>query len=168
MTGAEFDPVGLLATLNRRGVRYVVVGGFAAVAYGSPLPTSDVDITPSRDPDNLSRLSRALTDLRARVRVDGVPDGLPFTHSADSLADVVVLNLLTRFGELDLVMSPAGGATFDELAGRGLVVTLHDVDVPLAALDDVIASKEAAGRPKDRAALPMLRELRTRLAGGRG
>lgn len=162
MTDA-FDPVRLLAVLNSHGVRYVVLGGFAAVAYGSPLPTSDVVITPCRDPGNLRRLSAALTELGARIRVDGIPGGLPFAHSVQSLADVSVLNLVTDLGELDLVLSPAGGATFGDLARRQLVVGVRGVSVPLAALEDVITSKQAAGRPKDRAALPLLRELMTRL-----
>ncbi|MGH8969030.1 MAG: hypothetical protein ACRDV1_03690 [Actinomycetes bacterium] len=166
MTTPEFDPVGLLDVLNRHGVGYVVIGGFAAVAYGSPLPTADIDITPAPGPDNLARLSNALRDLDARVRVDGVDEGLAFAHNAESLRAVTVLNLLTRLGPLDLVVRPAGGADYEALAERQLVVTLHGVTVPLASFDDIIASKEAAGRPKDRQALPLLRALRDRLAGG--
>lgn len=143
MSAPVFDPVQLLAVLDRHGVRFVVIGGFAAVAYGSPLPTSDIDITPARDAENLARLSEALSDLAARVRVAGIPGGLAFSHDSDSLGGVSVLNLVTRLGELDLVMDPAG-----------------EVPVPLAALDDVIASKEAAGRPKDHSALPLLHQLR--------
>lgn len=146
-------------------MRFVVIGGFAAVAYGSPLPTTDVDVTPARDAENLARLSAALSDLAARIRRPGVPAGLEFSHSADSLRDAAVLNLVTRLGELDVVMQPAWGADYDALASRQLLVHLRGVEVRLAALDDIIASKEAAGRPKDRSALPILRELRTRLAG---
>jgi hypothetical protein len=165
MTAAGgFDPVAILDTLNRHRVRYVVVGGFAATAYGSPLPTTDVDVTPETSKENLTRLSEALSALEARIRVEGIPDGLPFSHSADSLAGSHVLNLLTRFGELDLILAPAGGNAYPELAARALTVDLHDVAVPLAALEDVIASKEAAGRPKDRQALPLLRVLLSRLA----
>ena len=158
-----YDPLGLLRVLNDHGVSYVVIGGFAAVAYGSPLPTQDVDITPSRTLANLGRLSGALTDLDARVRVDGTPGGLAFRHSAQTLRAVMVLNLTTRLGDLDLVVAPAGGASYEELAERGRTIDLGDVLVPLASLDDVIASKEAAGRPKDRAALPLLRVLQDRL-----
>lgn len=164
MSPPEFDPIAQLAVLNRHGVRYVVLGGFAAVAYGSPLPTTDVDLTPAPDPDNLRRLSAALTELSAQVRVEGLPGGLPFSHSAESLREVTVLNLVTDRGELDLVMVPAGDAGYRELASRQLLVRLGEMEVPLAALSDVIASKEAAGRPKDRAALPVLRRLAERLA----
>lgn len=168
MTDRGFDPVALLDVLNHSGVDYVVIGGFAATAYGSPLPTTDVDVSPERSPANLARLSRALDVLEARVRVDGVPEGLPFAHSAESLAAVDVLNLVTRYGELDLVMRPAGEADFAALAGRALTVHVHGVALPLAALADVIASKEAAGRPKDRQALPLLRELLRRRDEGEG
>lgn len=168
MTDRVFDPVALLDVLNRCGVDYVVIGGFAATAYGSPLPTTDVDVSPERSPANLARLSRALDELEARVRVDGVPEGLPFSHSAESLATVDVLNLVTSHGELDLVMRPAGGADFATLASRALTVHVHGVALPLAALADVIASKEAAGRPKDRQALPLLRELLRRRDEGEG
>jgi hypothetical protein len=164
MAEMTFDPIELLRTLNEHGVRYVVIGGFAAVAYGSPLPTVDVDVTPDRSRENLERLSMALRDLNARVRVAGIPDGLAFEHDARILAQCTVLNLITRLGELDLVMVPAGDADYEVLVSRAVKVSLHEVDVTLASLDDVIASKEAAGRPKDRAALPILRALRDRLA----
>jgi len=158
-----FDPVQLLAVLNKHGVRYVVVGGFAALAHGSPLPTNDVDVTPERSTANLAALSDALSELGARIRVAGIPDGLVFRHNARSLADVTVLNLTTRLGELDLVMQPAGGRDYYALADHGLLVGLHGVPVTLASLDDVIHSKEAAGREKDRLALPVLRALQRRL-----
>lgn len=162
MDGPDFDPIGILDQLNQHGVRYVVIGGFAAVAHGSPLPTADVDVAPDRSEDNLALLSSALRDLDARIRVEGIPEGLHFDHNAESLAAVSVLNLVTRLGELDLVMKPAGHADYAQLASRSLTVRLHDVLVPLASLDDIIASKEAAGRLKDRSALPVLRALRER------
>jgi hypothetical protein len=159
---SQFDPLTILEILNRCDVEYVIVGGFAAVSYGSPLPTADVDVTPRPSPENLARLSNALRELDARVRVEGVPGGLPFAHNAASLADATVLKLTTRAGDLDLVNSPAGIQSYAQLAEASLVVQVHGVDVRLASLDDVIASKEAADRPKDRAALPILRRLRER------
>ncbi len=62
-------------------MRYVVVGGFAAVAHGSPRLTSDVDVTPARDLDNLMRLSDALRDLDARIRVGGMDQGVKDRHA---------------------------------------------------------------------------------------
>jgi predicted nucleotidyltransferase len=168
MPDVTFDPIGLLHVLNEHGVRYVVIGGFAAVAYGSPLPTVDVDVTPDRSIENLARLSSALEDLDARIRVEGIVDGLIFKHDAESLGAVRILNLITRLGELDLVMVPAGDLDYTFLASRAVTVDLHGTEVPLASLDDVIVSKEAADRAKDRVALPILRQLRERISCDQG
>jgi hypothetical protein len=48
-----FDPVSICRILNEEAVDYVVVGGFASVILGSPLPTEDVDVLPDKSPDNL-------------------------------------------------------------------------------------------------------------------
>ena len=67
----DFDPLAILGTLNACKVDYLVVGGFAAVAHGSPLPTVDVDILVEPSMANLAEVSRALSELDARVRVEG-------------------------------------------------------------------------------------------------
>jgi len=70
----------LLEVLNRHRVRYVVIGAFAAIAQGAPLgATYDIDFTPSRTAENLTRLSSALSELDARIRVAEIPEGLAFT-----------------------------------------------------------------------------------------
>jgi hypothetical protein len=56
-------------------VRYVLIGGQAAILHGSPLTTEDVDITPQGDAENLLRLAGALTELEARIRVTSEPEG---------------------------------------------------------------------------------------------
>lgn len=160
----ELDLAPLLAVLSEYGVQYVLIGGIAAVAHGSPFPTADVDITPAPDVENLGRLSRALTALDARVRVEGVPDGLPFTHDAASLASGSTWNLTTRHGDLDLCLVPAGTAGFDDLRRDAARTELLGVVVLVASLADVIRSKQAANRPKDQRVLPTLRELLGRAA----
>ena len=46
-----FDPVRICEILNEERVEYVVVGGFASVVHGSSLPTQDIDVVPSRQPE---------------------------------------------------------------------------------------------------------------------
>ena len=157
-----FDPEALLAVLQRHGVRFVVVGGFAATVHGSPLPTYDVDITPQREPANLARLVEALRELDARIRVEGEPGGLPFSADAALLMGISVLNLVTRLGELDLVLLPAGELTYDGMLEGALHLDLDGLEIDVASLADVITSKAAANRAKDRAALPVLRALLAR------
>lgn len=165
-----FDFDRIVATLARNGVAYVLVGGIAAVAHGSTLPTEDVDITPSRDRENLDRLATALRELGARIRTETEPDGVAFPCSGDFLAAMpTMLNLTTEAGDVDLVFRPAGFAHgYDDLAPRATPVELTDeATVLVAALDDIIRSKRAANRAKDRAAMPYLEALAGEIARGR-
>jgi hypothetical protein len=70
-----------------------------------------------------------------------------------------LLNLTTRLGDLDLAVTAAGVGGFDEWDRRAVDVVALGVPIRLAALADIIESKTAADRPKDRAAVPLLREL---------
>lgn len=154
-----FDPTEIIRVLDSHGVRYVLIGGMAATLHGADYVTSDLDITPAQEADNLERLSAALTDLRARIRVDDPPEGLPFAHDGQSLAAAGVWNLVTRAGDLDISFVPSGTSGYADLRRDAINVTIHGTTVTVASLADVVRSKQAAGRSKDRAALPMLRKL---------
>lgn len=144
------------------GVEFVVIGGFAANLHGSPLPTLDIDITPATARANLVRLSAALTELDAKVRAVEIDEPLPFSYDADSLAAVQVWNLRTAYGDLDISFVPTGTTGYDDLRRGAAVVELRGLRIVVASLADVIRSKEAAGRDKDRRALPVLREILAR------
>lgn len=160
---APFDPEAILRLLGEHRVRYVLVGGLAATLYGSPYVTTDVDITPAREPDNLAALASALEDLQARIRTEGVPGGLSFDRSAEMLSRVEILNLTTRYGDLDITFVPSGTSGYDDLIRHAVELTIRDTRVVVAALADLIRSKEAANREKDRLTLPTLRRLLERL-----
>jgi hypothetical protein len=150
----------IFAALGRHQVHYVVIGGLGAVLHGSPLLTRDADICPGRDRDNLERLAAALREIGARIRTRDVEGGLRFACDAAFLSKIeVALNLVTDFGDLDLSFLPAGTQGFSELAPRAVGMPVAGCVVQVAALEDIIRSKEAANRPKDRAALPTLRLL---------
>ena len=156
---ADFRPEEILAVVARHQVSFVVIGGLAAIAWGSPHVTSDIDIAPDRTAPNLERLSAALDELDARVWTPAVPEGVAFGHDALSLADVGVRNLVTRFGRLDISFLPSGTQGYDDLHRDAERLDLLGVVVEVASLADVIRSKEAAGRDKDRLVLPALRRL---------
>lgn len=165
----SFDPIRVCEILNEERVEYLILGGFAAIIHGSPLPTKDIDILPSRGRENLDRLGRALTRMNAMIRISGEPVATRIDGAF--LANMPhMLNLVTDFGEMDLTFSPAGKAgdfegwkssATDELIDDGLVVSV-------ASLDDIIDSKQAANRAKDQAALPYLESLRDELRLQRG
>ncbi len=159
MTSIEFDPGALLAVLVANDVRFVLIGGLAALAHGSPFPTEDVDITPDAEPGNLGRLSAALTELDAKIRSDSIDQGMPFDHDAASLAGVATLNLTTKFGDLDLSLTPSGTRGYRDLATDAQDIEAFGIVVSIASLADVVRSKQAANRPKDQRVLPALREI---------
>jgi len=156
---AEFEPQEIFATLERHGVRYVLIGGVAAILHGAPHVTTDVDIVPEEGRDNLDRLSAALKELNARIRVAGEAEGVPFDHSAASLARVRMWDLVTDRGNLDITFVPSGTRGYDDVVRDMGPMTIRGISVPVASLADVVRSKEAAGREKDRLVLPVLRRL---------
>jgi len=163
----DFDRI--VSTLARQHVAYVLVGGAAAQVHGSTLLTEDVDIAPSRDRANLDRLAAALRDLGARIRTEGEPDGVEFPCDGRFLAAMPsMLNLTTDAGDVDLTIQPSGfPGGYDELEPRAVAIDFGDgVTVLVAALDDIIASKRAANRPKDRATLPYLATLADEIERG--
>ena len=70
MVETPFDPAAMLAALHEADVRFVLIGGMAAVPHGDVGVTIDVDISPAHDADNLERLAVALTSLDARSRAN--------------------------------------------------------------------------------------------------
>jgi hypothetical protein len=93
-------------------------------------------------------------------------DPVPAPIDGKFLAQMpLMLNLVTDHGDLDLTFTPSGPvASFDEWSvGANRIEIAKDLPVSIAALDDIIESKRAADRPKDRIALPYLEALRERL-----
>jgi hypothetical protein len=162
-----FDPGSILATLTNHGVEFVVIGAYAAVTQGWSEQTSDIDITPDRDVRNLKRLADALLEMDALVLT---PDGdLDDSWPIDDqhLRPRETTFFTTRFGDLDIVVNPAAAEGFLDLArpSESFVLAVGDVEVRVANLERVIASKRAADRPKDRDALPRLEALLRRRQG---
>jgi len=159
-----FEPEAILAALERHGVRYVLIGGIAALTRGARLLTEDVDVTPAGDADNLERLAEALRELDARIRIDEPrPSLVPLPFDSRLLATNEIWNLMTRHGKLDLVLRPGGFERgFDDLRRGATRERIGErLRVRVASLDQLIRSKEAAGRAKDRDAVAELRRLRT-------
>lgn len=148
MTPPELDDdhvAVICRVLAAHGVAFVVIGGVAARLHETGYATVDIDVCPARDADNLRRLAAALQELGARLRVEGDSDGVALEPDPELLANMTTMTLLTRRGPLDGCFAPAGFARgYDELAALSVVVRVLDVDVPVASLEDVVASKRAS------------------------
>jgi hypothetical protein len=153
-----FDPIGILRTLTRHEVRFVVIGGLAGAIRGSPVITGDVDICHARDGANLERLAEALRELGAHLR--GAPEDVPFRLDAATPLAGDHFTFSTSLGPLDCLGTPAGTEGFRDLDATATDEDLDGLSVRVASLDDLIRMKRAAGRPQDRIAIEWLSALR--------
>jgi predicted nucleotidyltransferase len=151
----------LLGRLARAEVDFVVVGGVAVAFQGYGRSTKDLDITYATDEQNLQRLGRVLIAANARLR--GIEEDVPFVPDARTLGRTRLLTLDTEDGGLDLLADPPGAPPYKTMRARADRVELDGIVIAVAALDDLLAMKRAAGRPQDLAdieALEVARRLR--------
>ena len=158
-----FRPDEILQRLVAAGVKFVLVGGLAAQAHGSTSLTNDLDICYARDPDNLRAIAGVLSDIAAIRR--GLPADTPPMPPLDArtLRAGGLFTLSTRFGDLDLLADPDPGLDFAALMISAVPAITAGARVMAAGLDDLMAMKRAAGRPKDRVELEILGALREEL-----
>ena len=128
----------------REGVRYLFLGKSGAILLGYPDTTQDADVFPMRNPENGRALVRALR-------------GLGFSIADETEAEVVrgkdFVQIKDGPFDLDLIFAPDGIERFEDAWHRRVEVE----GFPVCHPDDIIASKAAANRAKDRESLPRLR-----------
>lgn len=120
--------------------------------------TVDIDISFARDRENLDALAGALNLQHARYR--GFPPELPCIIDVQTLRNGTHLTLETDLGDFDLLAEPEGIDSFEGLWERATIMEIDGTPVRIASLDDLIAMKRAANRPKDQAHLMELEALK--------
>jgi len=128
----------------RHGVRYLFLGKSGAILLGFPDTTQDADVFVEKSDANGAALVEALRELGFTLTSEQAAEirrGKDFVQLRDGPFD------------LDLVFAPDGIETFADAWGRRVEVEGFPVCHPA----DIIASKQAANRVKDRETLPRLR-----------
>ncbi len=157
MSSDEFFLREVMLALDRVGLEAIVVGTVAGVLNGAPVMTQDLDLLIRDTPKNREKIRK----LSAALQIAAPVEVSELSRSITLLGGALPIDIL--FDALP------GGLTFEALRSRSSRVQIGDSAATVAALGDVIASKEAAGRPKDLAQLPILREtqrVRGALKGG--
>ncbi|HEY7478182.1 MAG TPA: hypothetical protein VIB62_08085 [Actinomycetota bacterium] len=127
-----FDPLRILASLEAHGVRYVLIGGLAAVAHGSPAETDDVDICLAGDDGNLRRMGLALADLGGRDN--------PATSTGTKVS------FETAAGRLDCFELLPTMAGYPELSEDAVLIDIgHGIRVHIASIVDLTEMTRSAG-----------------------
>lgn len=128
----------VFASLEKNDVRYLVIGGIAAVLHGVPRATFDLDILVQATPDNVARLLQALDEAGLGTASLTTVQGL-LDHEISVFEDYVRIDVQTR----------TPGIHFDEAWQNREVMEYHGQKLFVTSREDLIASKRAAGRKVD-------------------
>jgi hypothetical protein len=162
------DVQALFMALHRNQISYVLFGTLGAVAHGAQIITYDADICPARDQHNFDCISSMLVEIKARpIYIPGwntqeaVAAWKPYPPSVENLDHA----LETMYGNLDVCPFPFGPEgkkkrfDYETLNRRAVTIKAFGLDIPVAHLDDLIASKMSAKREKDNRVWPELERL---------
>lgn len=164
LKAVPFRPREILAELSDSGAAFVVIGGVAAALHGSPLGTADLDTIAQREQANRAALARALVRLEARpvVSLDLVGGTAMIVNQdvdAKLLGDLDPARLLTAKGIVDIMWHDETVGDFSAWNAAAIDVDVDGVRLRVASIEDLVRSKERAGRDKDLRGLPFLRAI---------
>jgi len=142
----------LYRSLNKNRVKYLLIGGMAAVLYGSPRLTKDIDILIEPTLENASRLLKALKEIG-------------FVTVELTNADKMVKNEITIFKDyirLD-VLTKIKGIDFLKAWNNKVIKRIEGTKLYLMNLDDLIVSKKSVARELDLEDVVILKKIKKRL-----
>jgi hypothetical protein len=125
-------------SLQRHKVRYIVIGGIAAVLHGVPRATFDLDILIEANPENAKKLLEAFLDARLGTAALTTPEGL-LSQEITIFKDRVRIDVQTS----------TPGLKFEEAWERRETMEYQKQKFYVVSREDLISSKRAAGRPVD-------------------
>lgn len=143
----EADVVALCRELNRRGTKYVVVGGFAIIAAGFPRFTGDLDLIVAADLENEAKVFSALSTLPDNAVRELQPGELQL-HNVIRVGDEILVDL----------MRSAGGIDYAEAAKDVVRCEVDGVPIPFASPRLLWRMKVVTHRAKDAGDLVFLRQ----------
>ena len=157
--------VDLFAALDRHKVDYLLIGGLAVSLHGIERSTMDVDITVAMNPANLAALIDASKELKLvpvlPVPLDALNDIelLKKWHTERNL-EAFALRVPELAGvTLDVLLFPP--VEFGSMAHNAKVINAANTPVRVASIDDLIALKQAVGRPLDLSDIEHLKRLKS-------
>ncbi|MEW6006857.1 MAG: hypothetical protein AB1595_01710 [bacterium] len=147
----------ILESLNKHNVRYIVVGGTAAIAQGSARLTFDFDICYARDKENLKNIVMAIAPFHPYLR--GAPKNLPFIFDAKTLQMGLNFTFSTDVGDIDLIGELSGLGDYNEVLKYAGKSQIYNIDCHILLLEGLIKNKKTVAREKDKEALIELEAL---------
>jgi len=149
----------LIKTLLENDVEFVLIGGFASVIHGSNHVTQDLDICAILSQNQLLKLRKALEDLHP-VHQMNLKANVSFNERPLPDEEVHNLYLQTDAGILDVLSHVTAVGSFDDLKKNAISVPLFGKNCLVMSLDDLIKSKEAMPRMKEKIVLDELLKIK--------
>jgi len=146
--------------LGSFSIECVIVGGVAATLHGSEIPTTDLDVCYARNPSNLEALATALKSVNARLR--NAPAEIPLIMDSETLRRGLNFTFSTTIGNVDLLGEVLGIGYYEDAIKGALTYDLFGYEFRVIDIAKLIASKRAAGRPKDLLVIPELEAIQER------
>jgi hypothetical protein len=137
----------LARALRQARLDAIVIGNLASMLNGAPVTTQDIDLL-IRD----TRLNRRKLAKFAEAIGGAAPAPVSELSKVEFIEGDLAVPVEIHYDRI------SGGLTFASVRARAELVAVADEKLRVAALADVIRSKTAANRPKDRAVLPILRD----------
>ena len=128
----------------------IVIGNSASMLNGAPVTTQDIDLLIRDTRPNRRKLARFAEEIGGSA-----PMPVSELSKVEWIEGRLAVPVQIHYDRI------SGGLTFSLLRSRAQLVMVGDEKLMVAGLADVIRSKQAAGRPKDRAVLPILRDTLT-------
>jgi predicted nucleotidyltransferase len=148
----------MVEAMSREGIRFVLIGGLAAIAHGSAYNTNDLDVCYDTADDNVTKLLDLLKQWEPYPR--GWDPSLPWYFDARTFKTTPLLTLRTLEGDIDLLDTVAGVGDYNACLAASDAINLGEHEIRVLNLDALINAKKAAGRKKDRERLIELEAIR--------
>ena len=143
------------AGLVEAGVKFILVGGLAAVVQGAPVTTMDVDIIHERSPENITRLLAFLNSVGAFHRR---PDNKVIEPKEHDISGVGHALFATRLGPLDVLAVIEGGKAYEDLLEHTVEIAFRGHTIRVLDLRTLVELKRISMDPRDKQRLPVLEE----------
>jgi hypothetical protein len=144
---SERTLVALAKALRLAKLDAIVIGNSASMLNGAPVTTQDIDLLIRDTRMNRRKLARFADEIGGSA-----PMPVPELSRVEWVEGRLAVPVEVHYDRI------SGGLTFSSVRSRSQTVPVGDEKLRVASLADVIRSKQAAGRPRDRAVLPILRD----------
>jgi predicted nucleotidyltransferase len=148
----------LLTRLVESEVRFVIIGGFAAVVYGSSIVTEDLDLCVPFDRENMDRLLTALAGTNPGHRLIGESRSLDET--AEKLSSFKNLYLSTDLGTIDFLAEVSGVGRYEEALKNSEEIKVFGLPCRVLSVETLIQAKKSMTRPKDKETVIQLEAIK--------